>query len=116
MGLSTFSKKERILKRPDFVNLNRSGERHHTRHFIFILKKNGLGIARLGITVSKKTGNAVKRNRTKRLIRESFRLNKSLFPQGYDIVVIAKKDAGYLDLRRTGEELAEILLDEKLRA
>ncbi len=116
MVLHTFSKKERILKRADFVNLNRSGERHHSRHFIVILKKNGLNLARLGITVSKKTGNAVKRNRTKRLIREFFRLNKSLFPQGYDIIVIAKKDASYLDLRRAGKELAEILLVEKLHA
>lgn len=112
MGEFALTKKERLLNRTDFVNLNRSGKRYHTRHFLVILKKRGLGITRLGVTVSKKTGNAVKRNRTKRLIREFFRLNKAYLPQGYDIVVAAKKDASYLDLRKTKKELAEIFIDK----
>jgi len=103
----------RLLNRPGFVNLNRSGERYNSKHFTVILKRNGLGITRLGVTVTRKAGNAVKRNRIKRLIREFFRLNKSLFPQGYDIVIAAKKDASYLDLRKTREELAEIIFDKK---
>lgn len=112
MGEFALTKKERLLNRTDFVNLNRSGKRYHTRHFLVIFKKNGLGITRLGVTVSKKTGNAVKRNRTKRLIREFFRLNKAYLPQGYDIVVAAKKGASYLDLRKTKKELAEIFIDK----
>jgi len=110
----TFPKKERLLNRSDFVNLNRSGKRYHARHFLVILKQNGLGITRLGVTASKKAGNAVKRNRTKRLIREFFRLNKADLPQGYDIVVAAKKDASYLDLRKTKKELAEIFFGRNM--
>ncbi len=78
-----------------------------------ILKENGLGITRLGLTVSRKTGNAVKRNRVKRLIREFFRLNDTYFPQGYDIVIAAKKDASYLDLQKIKSELGEILINKK---
>ena len=89
------------------------GQRHHTRHYTIIFKKNGLGVTRLGITVIKKIGNAVKRNRVKRLVREFFRLNKSYFPQGYDIVVAARKNASYLGLRKTKEELAEVIFDKK---
>jgi len=78
-----------------------------------ILKENGLGITRLGLTVSRKAGNAVKRNRVKRLIREFFRLNDTCFPQGYDIVITAKKDASYLDLQKIKNELGEILINKK---
>ncbi|GAB5515859.1 ribonuclease P protein component [Rhodopirellula baltica] len=47
---------------------------------------------RLGVTIPKKTGNAVVRNRWKRLIREAFRLNQSQLPGGFDYVVRPKKD------------------------
>ena len=90
--------------------------RLHSRHFVVIFKQNGLGITRLGVTVSKKTGNAVKRNKVKRLIREHFRLNRSRFPQGYDIVIAAKKDASFLDFREIKEELGKIIFDRKLLA
>ena len=115
MGSFTFLKKERLLNRKDFVNLNQSGKRYHSAHFTVIFKQNGLGITRLGITVSKTTGNAVKRNRVKRLLREFFRLHKTHFPQGYDIVIAAKKGAYGLDFWKIKEELGEIILDKKFR-
>lgn len=114
MGFFSFPKKKRILNRSDFVNLNRSGKRHYTEHFNIISKQNKFGITRLGVTVRKKTGNAVKRNRVKRLIREYFRLNHSFFPQGYDIVIAAKKDASYLDLQAVHKELG-IFFNKKFR-
>ncbi|MDV6031220.1 MAG: ribonuclease P protein component [Phycisphaera sp. RhM] len=48
---------------------------------------------RLGVTIPKKTGNAVVRNRWKRWIRESFRTQQAAFPVGFDFVVRPKKDA-----------------------
>lgn len=105
----SFPKKERLLNRLDFVNLNRFGKRCYTKHFVVIFKRNGLGITRLGVTVGKRTGNAVKRNRAKRLLREFYRLNKTLFPQGHDFVITAKKDASYLDFRKTEEELSKVI-------
>lgn len=49
--------------------------------------------SRLGVTIPKRTGNAVVRNRWKRWIRESFRTQPSRVPAGWDIVVRPKKDA-----------------------
>jgi len=108
MGSFKFPKREKILNRADFVKLNRSGKRLYTKHFTLITKQNGQGVTRLGVTVSKKTGNAVNRNRVKRLIREFFRLNKAHFPQGHDIVIVAKKDARYLDFWKIKEELGTV--------
>lgn len=95
------------MNRKDFVNLNRLGKRYHTTHFNIIFRENGLGITRLGITARKNIGNSVKRNGIKRFIREFFRCHKTQFPQGYDIVVIAKKGAGDLDFRSVAEELGQ---------
>ena len=106
-------RKERLLNRKDFVNLNRLGKKYRTKHFISISKENGLDINRLGITVSKKIGNAVIRNRIKRLIREIYRLRKNDIPKGYDVVVVARKGAADLDYRKMKEELGEIILDKR---
>ena len=109
-----FSKSDRLLNRKDFVNLNRLGKRRHAPHFTVIFKESGLGTTRLGITATKEVGNSAQRNRIKRLIREFYRLNKAHFPQGYDIVITAKKGAHGLNLWKTKEELGEIILDKEL--
>jgi ribonuclease P protein component len=51
---------------------------------------NGLEHPRLGLSVSRKVGNAVVRNRWKRRLREAFRLNREALPQGVDLVVIPR--------------------------
>ena len=60
---------------------------------IVFIRKNGLDINRLGISVSKKTGNSVARHRLTRLIRESYRLHEDEFNSGLDIVVVGKQGA-----------------------
>jgi ribonuclease P protein component len=91
MDTQTFGKDERIRKRQDYLRIYEQGGRIYSKRFTIILCRNSSGIRRLGMTVSKKTGNAVQRNRIKRLLREFFRLNKSRLPASQDIVIIAKR-------------------------
>jgi len=109
----SFPKGERLLNRKDFVNLNRSGKRYRTEHFTAIYKENGLEITRLGITVSRRIGNAVKRNRIKRLLREFFRLNKESFLKGHDLIFIADRGAHDLLFRDIKEELGKAIFVKK---
>ena len=79
------------LRRSDFERIRRSGQRIESRHFIvFILDREDGAQTRLGITVTRRVGNAVRRNRIKRLVREWFRLrNHGL--GACDLNVIAKR-------------------------
>jgi ribonuclease P protein component len=86
-------KNQRILKRSEFVSLSESGRRFHTHFFIALAMPAKSGCSRIGITVSRKVGGAVQRNRIKRLAREAFRLNRHLFARPLDINLIARKIA-----------------------
>ena len=99
----------RIRRRADFVACYERGNRHHTEHFlVFVLPGACPGLrARTGTAVSRKVGNAVVRNRIKRLLREFCRLHREELPVEADIVVVAKKHAGEagLDLAAVAAEL-----------
>ena len=92
------------------MTVYQQGVRSYSEHFTIIECKNQTGISRLGITVSKKVGNAVQRNRIKRLIREYFRLNRSRLSTPRDIVIIAKKDASLLKYQEICSELGSHLI------
>ncbi len=107
----TFGKHERLRRRKDFELTFRHGSRRHTKNFTIILRPNALQFSRLGVTVGKKVGNAVKRNRVKRCLREFFRLHKHKLPPSHDLVIIAKKDAATLAYHDVREELAAVLIE-----
>lgn len=67
---------------------------------------NGLDHPRLGLTVSRKVGGAVVRNRIRRRLREAYRHNKDRFPPGYDVVIGVKPSAARAPY---GEILADLL-------
>src|SRR5687768_13196005 len=81
----TFRKDERLRRRSEFLRAQREGRRFATEHFLFFVFDAAGEALRLGITVSRKVGGAVQRNRVKRLVREVYRRNKSLFPRARDV-------------------------------
>ena len=87
-----FRKSERLTRRPQFLEARRQGRRAEGRWVILYLAENQLDHPRLGVTVSKRVGNAVVRNRWKRRLREIFRHQKREFG-AHDVVIIVKRGA-----------------------
>ena len=94
-----FPRAARLLARRDFLRVGRRGRRVYLRDLVIIVDRNTLPLTRLGITVSRKAGKAVRRNRAKRLIREYFRTHLGRFAPGFDLVVIVKKAEVLVSLR-----------------
>lgn len=94
-----FTRDERIRKRNDFLRIYAEGGRYVCPEFVGFHLKTGNALSRLGMSVGKKAGGSVVRNRLKRRIREVFRLHKHLLKPGYDIVINARKgDSKYSEL------------------
>lgn len=74
----------------DFVSLYRKGRFTAGKYSVIYVRPNGRPFNRLGITASKKIGNAVHRNRAKRLIRLAYRNSEINMPVGIDIVIVAR--------------------------
>jgi ribonuclease P protein component len=82
-----------------FLRAYKKGRYLHSNFLTLHFVKNGLDAKRYGITVSKKLGNAVVRNRAKRIIRAALFEIQGTFPDGYDYIFIARE--GLLPLKST---------------
>lgn len=91
----SFLKSHRLLNKSDFQYLRKDASFLRFRSF-HCFYKNSNTTSRLGLSVSKKVGNAVKRNRIKRVFREEFRLNRSFLPPNH-ILIIANRSLSGLD-------------------
>ena len=110
---------KRIRKRRDFLLVQELGWRISLPSLLLLVRARPDELpARLGITVTRKFGRAVDRNRAKRLIREAFRLSPELVPDGIDLVVVPKAKACLSGLAMVVGELrrAAPILQEKAPA
>ncbi|MCL1988383.1 MAG: ribonuclease P protein component [Firmicutes bacterium] len=82
------------------------------RLLVLYTKKNELPQSRLGVSVSRKVGNAVVRNKLKRRIKEIMRLNANKLAQGYDFVIVARKGSATASFQQIGLALFN-LFDKK---
>ena len=86
-----------------FNQVYKRGKSIVTKHVVMYYVKNDLDYNQVGFSVSKKVGKAVVRNRVKRLMKESFRLNAENLVVGYDIVFVARvrlKDSNYREVEK----------------
>lgn len=110
--IGQFPKSRHILDHKDFQAIQKSGARVQTEWFVLVVapqRGDKVGPSRIGITASRKVGNAVRRNRVRRLVREWFRRASSLLPEHVDIVVICRSDLPFLGLEDVAGALAKAL-------
>lgn len=91
----------RIKKNVEFRKVYGKGTSLANRYLVLFLMKNKEQYNRVGFSASKKVGNSVVRNRSRRLMKESFRLYSTNIVEGYDLVFIARmniKDATFKDV------------------
>ncbi|MBI4515145.1 MAG: ribonuclease P protein component [Deltaproteobacteria bacterium] len=102
-------RRSRIRRRQEYVVLQRDGRRRTTPHFVLVWRPRSDGGSRLGLTVSRKVGGAVLRNRVKRWVREWFRRHRTLVMPVQDVVVIARPGAAEIGYLEVATELARAL-------
>ena len=105
----SFGKDRRLRARSEFDRVQRGGVRVVSAHFVFLLASRvEAGPSRLGLVASRKVGNAVARNRVKRVCRECFRLGMAPLPDGIDLVLIARSGAAHLGFEACAREWRDI--------
>jgi ribonuclease P protein component len=98
----------KLKKSWQFGRVYKEGDRYYGNHFILCVLPNGSQETRIGLTVTKKVGISVQRNRIKRVIREVIRLSKEIAP-GNDLVIIARKAAVNLKYSQAQRSLTNLL-------
>ena len=108
-GGEGFPRARRVRKRLDYLRIQNQGRRYSTAHFlVFALPSTAGPMTRFGVTVSRKVGDAVTRNRVKRWIRESCRRWAPALPPSLDIVVVARPQAARAGFAPISAELASL--------
>jgi ribonuclease P protein component len=105
----------RLSRSADFDRVFRHGRSHAGRELVlYVFPRGEAEQPRLGLSVSRKVGGAVQRNRVKRLLREAFVLEGARLPAGTDAVVVARHEAnalaereGLAGIRRALSQLVE---------
>ena len=96
----------------EFKRLYKKGKSTASQHVVIYSGKNNSRANRLGITVSKKIGSAVHRNKVRRRLKEIYRLNEAKLNTGYDIVIVARVSSRFIKYSEL--ETSVLMLFKKL--
>ena len=104
----------RLKKNEDFRRVYEKKRSMANKLLVIYVLKNEYGHNRIGFTVSKKVGKSVTRNRVKRLLRESYRLNEKKILQGYDIIFVARNTTSKASYREIESAMLHLFRRMKL--
>lgn len=99
----------RLKTRSEFLEVQKNGRRLQTDRFLVLALARPGAPMRLGITVSRKVASAVGRSRIKRLFREAFRRGRDRWPEGWEIVIVARRECVGASYAQLSEALARVL-------
>lgn len=83
-----------IKENKEFLNLFKRGYYVCGKYCVVYFRKNGTSQNRLGISTGKKTGNAVVRSRCRRIIRQAYRENEDIIPNGFSMIIVSREGCG----------------------
>jgi ribonuclease P protein component len=103
-------RRRRLSRSGEFDRVYREGRSHATRHLVvYAFPRSDGERPRLGVSVGRRLGGAVERNRVKRMLREAFWARADHLPDGLDFVIVARPPAGELARDGGGRALADAL-------
>lgn len=105
----TLSREYRLLHGPQYDAVYREGRRRSSRNLAIFLRPNGLDFSRFGWSVKKATGNAVRRNRIRRRLREIVRLHREEIAVGWDVVIQPRSSAATAEFSALTQDLLSLL-------
>lgn len=103
-------RRRRLSRSGEFDRVYREGRSHASRHLVvYAFPRSDADSPRLGVSVGRKLGGAVERNRVKRLLREAFWARAEALPDGLDFVIVARPAAGELAREGGGTAIEQAL-------
>jgi len=103
-----------LKKTSEFKRVYAGGRSYAKGFVVMYVYRHGRPMRRAGFTISKKIGNAVTRNRVKRLFREAYRLNKERLQEGFDLVFVARRGSSGRNYAAVAEIFRTLFREAKL--
>ena len=110
----TMLKKDILRNKDDFTRIYKKGKSIGDRYIVLFYRKNHLSYKRIAFLASKKVGNSVKRNRARRLMRESYRSLGEQMKDGYDIIFIARNSINDRKMQEVDRSMRSAVKKAKL--
>lgn len=113
--INRVQRKFRLTSSNDYLRVRRLGKSYAHPLVVLITHPNELGYTRVAVSAGRRVGNAVKRNRAKRLLREAIRPQIGMIAPGWDVVMIARRPLAEANFQYAAEAVRLLLLKAHLR-